>query len=322
MATTISGPTVTDDSGTPASPVGDGTLFDAAFFTSLYAAINAMWSGATHVFAGILTLDGFGTHLFQAGGTGGQALRIRNTTAGSGNFAQLEVGNDTGSIGTLIAWSSTHTESADIKQDGVSLRNTADGGVSLVASHASGDLRGYARGSTKLWTFDGEHFILTGQDTGTRALSSVLSDSVNTAQVGTDAATTEKDLHTYTLPASTLAIDGRGVRIHVAWTTSANANTKRFRVYFGSTVVFDSGALAENGRNGRITVDVFRTGAATQDAIGTAVGFSNAGAPLDGTFATPTETLSGAVVIKTTGQNGTATATDCRVELSYVELLN
>jgi hypothetical protein len=60
--------------------------------------------------AGLLTVSGFGTHSFSAGGTGANIIAVSNTTAGTGNDAQLRVGNDSAVDFTVLgSTSSTYT---------------------------------------------------------------------------------------------------------------------------------------------------------------------------------------------------------------------
>jgi len=115
----------------------------------------------------------------------------------------------------------------------------------------------------------------------------------------------ETDLMTYTLPGGSLATHAQGLRITATWTTAANATAKDAKWYFGGTVIGsligDTGVSAQI----RMTGYVFRTGAATQfgsvltdEHVGATLGNGNA------QVTAPAETLSGAVVIKTTGKGG------------------
>ncbi len=153
--------------------------------------------------------------------------------------------------------------------------------------------------------------------TGTGAAEASGKANVNTTAVGTDANTLEKDLLTYSLPANSLSADGKLVKITV-WGTVTSASSKTIRLKFGATVIRDI-ATSSGGLDWRIDGTVIRTGAATQDAMATAS--LDTVAP-DTTISTPAETLSGAVVIKLTGQNGTATANDIVAEGMLVEYLN
>lgn len=124
---------------------------------------NALINGIAHdlnvtgavTMSGLLTVDdlisitGFGQHEITAGGTGTNVLRIRNSTAGTGNIAALYLDNDVGlSRGQLTYYSSTYTTSTYAVASGIALTNGDTGGVSIGALSASGSVRFYAGGTT------------------------------------------------------------------------------------------------------------------------------------------------------------------------------
>jgi len=134
--------------------------------------------------------------------------------------------------------------------------------------------------------------------------------------VGTGCAadTNENDLKTYTIPAGTLARDGDEIRFMAEFRTdsgSGGGNT-RIRIYFGATVIADSTDTTFNSYYVRVKGEIRRTGATTQTAIvhasstlgNQAWKTADAGAV---NFTAPGETLSGAIVLKSTVQQ-TATA--------------
>lgn len=132
---------------------------------------------------------------------------------------------------------------------------------------------------------------------------------VNTTAAGTPASTTETDLQTYSIPANSMGTNGDSVYFEMSFTTAANANTKRLRIKYGATTMYDSTALALNAATITVRGRIIRTGAATQTYY---IEVHSNSALLVATSATGTaaETLSGAVTLKSTGQNGTATAND------------
>jgi pyruvate/2-oxoglutarate dehydrogenase complex dihydrolipoamide acyltransferase (E2) component len=113
--------------------------------------------------SGLLTVSGFGTHSFNAGGTGDQELFIRNTTSGVAARSGIRIGNnDNTAIGQLLGYSSTYTTSGAEVASGVMLRSLGAGGLSLTAADASGDVRIYSRnalaatfGASQLANFTG-----------------------------------------------------------------------------------------------------------------------------------------------------------------------
>lgn len=134
----------------------------------------------------------------------------------------------------------------------------------------------------------------------------------------------ETDLISYPLPANTLSVNGQKVRVTAWGSFAANVNTKTIRAYFGATVVTNIGAggANANGRNWKVTWTVVRSGAAIQVAEGTLV-IAGTDGSLNFTnqaVASPTETLSGAVTIKMTGQSGTASADITQLGM-FVEVL-
>ncbi len=144
-------------------------------------------------------------------------------------------------------------------------------------------------------------------------------ENVNTTAVGTDADTVEKDLITYSLPANRLGVDGQAIRITAWGSVAANGNTKTIRLDFGATTIRAIGPSAMSGLDWRIGGLVIRTGATTQDAVATE--FLDVSAQ-DTTITAPAETLSGAIVVKITGENGTAAANDIVCEGMMIEFIN
>lgn len=175
----------------------------------------------------------------------------------------------------------------------------------------------YTIGTTSIDFYNNSNLMLMigALDTGVRSGSSTTyakvggTVEVNTTAAGTPASTTETDLQTYSIPASSMATNGDSVYFEMSFTTAANANTKRLKIKYGATTMYDSTALALN--NAVITARgrIIRTGAATQTYY---IEVHSSSALLVATSATGTaaETLSGAVTLKSTGQNGTATAND------------
>jgi len=323
MATTITRPTRTDDTGTPATPNNDGDIVDASTLTTLEDNIDGMWSGATQVFGGTVEADGFGVHDFNTGGTGANALLVGNPTSGTGNSAELRLGTNTNAdVARVRALSSAYTTAAPYTADGLAMVADQAGGIDIAATEASADIRLAANGSTKLATFSGDILVLTAGSAGTYGLSGLLRSSANATQVGTDADVLEKDLHTYTLPAGSLGIDGQTIRYVAQGTFQANTNTKTIRIYFGATVALTfTGDTDNNGGGWRLEMEVQRTGAAAQKASAILWDQGATAAGINLAVTTPGETLSGAVVVKVTGQNGTATANDIVAERSHVEFL-
>src|SRR5262245_51785540 len=56
----------------------------------------------------------------------------------------------------------------------------------------------------------------------------------------------EDTLHTYTVPASTLAASGDRLKYEAYISFAANGSNKRVRAYFGSTLLLDTGTVTYN----------------------------------------------------------------------------
>lgn len=165
--------------------------------------------------------------------------------------------------------------------------------------------------------YSGDQIMPGGGGAGTIIPSGVI--HINTTAVGTDADTVEKDLLTYSLPANSLSANGKGVRIRAWGTTAGNANNKSIRLKFGATATMFLVGIVMNNQNWTFETDVWRTGAATQDAIATG---SRANISIGATFTNPTEDVTGAIIIKLTGENAVAEANDIVAEGIKVEFLN
>ncbi len=130
---------LTDETGSGAAVFGTNPSIAGA-------ALSGTLSG-TPTFSGVFTNTAFGTHTLSAGGTGGQILTLRNTTAGTGNYTQLMVGNnlaaDEGYLGTF---SSTYTTSNRFRADGTLVDAKGAGGLTLSA--VSEGIHFYANSAT------------------------------------------------------------------------------------------------------------------------------------------------------------------------------
>lgn len=107
----------------------------------------------------------------------------------------------------------------------------------------------------------------------------------------------EDDLHTYSLPAAMLSVNGQWVEIESAVKYAATANSKQLKVYFGATAVHDTGASIANGTTISVKVRITRTGATTQRSISRCTS-DNALVPSVPIYSEPAETLANAITIK------------------------
>lgn len=138
-----------------------------------------------------------------------------------------------------------------------------------------------------------------------------------TALTQTTAVTTEETLWTYSLPANVLAVDGQALRITLRGTVAANGNAKTIRIKFGaSSVTLNPVTTTPNGVVWRAEAVIVRISGTSQYLFTSAM--FGATAQPEGAIA-PAATLSGAVTISITGQNGVASAADITLYRAIVE---
>lgn len=145
---------------------------------------------------------------------------------------------------------------------------------------------------------------------------------VNTTAVG-NVGTGTDDLMSYSLPANTLSVDGKALRITAWGTTANNANAKSLTILFGSGGQIFAMTTSINGQ-WKITMFVLRTGSNAQDRtieiVETPGGSTLAASKLSVSTGTLTETDSSAITIKLTG--AATSNNDIVQEGMLVELLN
>jgi hypothetical protein len=143
---------------------------------------------------GILTVSGFGTHAFSAGGAGGNVLSVQNTTAGTTNAGKIFVGNDlTASLLSLEAYSSSFTSGTYNIANGAAVFSTGVGGLTVMASNGSGVLRFIAGGTAVRWGINaaGDHtFGPSAHIADSSGTPSINSCSTGATVSGTDYAMT------------------------------------------------------------------------------------------------------------------------------------
>jgi hypothetical protein len=211
--------------------------------------------------------------------------------------ASYKIRRDVGGATQGVIWSGTAltVDDTGLAGDG-SAKPTVDGTGTLTG-------RGVlARGST----------VAMGGGGATATIGGTLYVTTTPA---TTTGTTEEVLATYTMPADTLATNGRGVRITASYTHAANTNSTIAYVKFGGQQVAVRSNVA-SGATTRITVEVIRTGPATQWYTALATGSTNVQA-LSGAL---TVDLSGGVNITATATTGTI-AGDLTLDFFLVEAI-
>ena len=90
----------------------------------------------------------------EKGVTGGVLMTLQNTSAGTGNYAQIKMTAATNINLWLNALSSSWTSSGANLQSGINLEAGGSGGMSVTASNAAGVIRFYTGGTTTKATID------------------------------------------------------------------------------------------------------------------------------------------------------------------------
>ena len=94
--------------------------------------------GTSATFSGLLTVNGFGNSTFSSGGTGYNKLTIRNTTAGTGNGAQLSIGTNADADQFYVqSFATTFTTSGMNIAGGAVINGEGPGGLSIAATQSN-----------------------------------------------------------------------------------------------------------------------------------------------------------------------------------------
>lgn len=111
--------------------------------------VLSLYSGGVEskLTSGVLTVSGFGTHTFSAGGTGANSLRINNTTDGTSNYAQVRLAGGT-TVLEVDTFAQSYTTSGTAVAAGSLIEAAGAGGISVAASAADGTIRFYSGGAT------------------------------------------------------------------------------------------------------------------------------------------------------------------------------
>jgi hypothetical protein len=141
----------------------------------------------------------------------------------------------------------------------------------------------------------------------------------NVTAAGNGVDTTEDTLHTYSVPANTLAFPGQAIRVRGWGTFAANANNKTLKVYWGATNVYSSGVLAANNTTFYYEMLVLMQSAGNQLVVFN--GQVNS-AIVTTTLVTATLVETAANIVKSTGTSGTAAANNISETAFIVESLN
>ena len=152
--------------------------------------------------------------------------------------------------------------------------------------------------------------------TGTETLKACGVIEATTTNAATGADTNETDLWSYTLPANTLAVDGSFVRVTVWVSFAANANAKTVRHYFGGTSIHSFAGAFNNVQYHGQTQIIRKS--ASDESVGTEAQAGTTGGTSYNNG--PGVSLTANAIIKVTGQNGSASASDITFRGATVEV--
>jgi hypothetical protein len=245
----------------------------------------------------------------------GGTANVSNTAKGAlvvafpTSVAATNTGNNSFLLGPG-ACTETNTLQIGILGAGIRLR----GITTAFGTPTNGDIRQDSGGTVTIHSF--------GRERNISFLEQGLSTQVNTVS-SAPTITTEQDLHSYTIPANTLAVAGDCIVVRATWKIPANARMKTVRLRFGTSgvAVYTGGPAAITGATIHVVYTIYRVTATTQKTV---VDYTDS-TGLTGTNIvyddTQVEDLATALVLKTTGQiAGVPVAGDITSVLFHVSM--
>lgn len=150
-----------------AAIMGYGTTNDVALMNRAGTVVLGIGPNTTTVnMTGLLSVTGFGTHSFSAGGTGSNILEVRNTTSGTANFSNLRVTGGTNDA-YLYAFSQGYTTSGPYMASATVLQAAGSAGLNFAATDASGAIRFYSGGTTQRLSLNSDGSLTFGTSSAT-----------------------------------------------------------------------------------------------------------------------------------------------------------
>jgi hypothetical protein len=281
-------PTKQFDMGLLGGSYGGGAALQNAWFIYDSAFRMAITSG--------------GLFLFKQTTSTGEDFQFTGTMKVTGAVASTSTSTATAFI-TATATPATAGIVRLANADGINWRNNANGANIILGKDTSDNLEWGGVDVTTVsntQTFTNKS-VGAGTGAGAGAMTGTL--NVQTTQVG-NVGVGEDDLMSYSLPASSLVVTGRGVRWNASGALANNANAKTIKLYFGATML-TAACATSIAANWFATVHVYRTGSSAQryvvrlEVIDTG---TNAVSNIFTAQGTLTQTESGAITIKATGE--------------------
>lgn len=252
----------------------------------------------------LLVKDGGGTTRFTFSEAGdetiGNTLHSTASTFYVGGNGDVRINPDWDANGTNKTYFVSSADASEVSIDEAGVLNLISATAEIQTN-----------GTTRLNQTGNATFATAKVNTGATSgyVPSVIytdvADHSNTADTTLDA------LGTKTIDASTLVNTGDSIIIYAAGVFASNANNKGLSLVFGSTTLVATGTITgPNGSTWEIEACVYRTGAATQRAVGRIrINPGIGSTPLQvNLYTAPTETLSGTVAITVKGSSPTTGA--------------
>jgi hypothetical protein len=251
--------------------------------SSLFWHVNP--NSGSHEFIGLAISPTYQLTGTAAGNIRGIDYNPTVTTMASGTHYALTIGSGRSGFGTRTPTALLHVAAgtaslAPVKlTSGTALTTPADGALEYHNSHLY-----FTIGSTR-------HQL-------DRSPVTLNTDFSQSGTIGTG----EDTIYSYSVPANTLATNGDTIIATCSGYVATSVNNKRIRVRFGSTLLFDSGAMAiTTAADWSLRLEIVRTTVSTQKAVVVLNTNNSSYASLvDLTY--PTETLTGAVTLSVTGE--------------------
>lgn len=295
----LSLPTIFTVSGSPVTTTGTLTGALATQSSNTLFAGPATGSATTPTFRRMVSFDA------ATGGSVGQALMLSNTSTGLMGWTNLGTGN-----GTVLSVGLSLPNLFIVTNSPVTTSGTLTG--TLATQSANTFFSGPSSGSAASPTFR----LLAAADIPSKVLFNHFTDAPNST-------TAETDLYSDSIAAGQLATNGDKLEGECGGVfVSSGTATREVRIYFGGTMIFDTGALTLSLSSAWTSyVTIIRVSASVVRYM---VSFTTEGAALAAYTAVGEVaglTLANAQVMKITGQAAGigAASSDIVAKMGYVE---